>query len=204
MRTSLASGAISHRPCLGFAKERREARAAVEARQAEPVDRAVASNEREGLAIADDGVILDTAWHQGSDKNGVERDNVSFCEGFLGWRRCLPPPRRTPALPFETIAASIANRPESARPPRAFYCRLTMRHRRGRASRQRIREVPNGTLCNPPRPVADIAACGAALEPDGRRGQSAQSGSDHHQIAGRVAVGNAALVSSRAAPTRVL
>ena len=56
-----------------FAKQRRETRRAVEARQAQPVYRTVASNEREGLAIADDGVIFDTAGHQGLDECGRTR-----------------------------------------------------------------------------------------------------------------------------------
>jgi hypothetical protein len=55
---------------------------------------------------------------------------------------------------------------------------------------------PSGTVCNPARPVADITSCGAALEPNRCGRQSAQSGSDYHQAAGRVAMGNAALVSS--------
>ena len=102
-------------PVLGFAKQRAEARAAVEAGQAQPVDRAVASNEREGLAIADDGVILDTAWHQGSDNAG-ERDTVSSCEGSLGRAASLISTSLSTSSPlFETIAATIANRPGSGR-----------------------------------------------------------------------------------------
>jgi hypothetical protein len=57
------------------------------------------------------------------------------------------------------------------------------------------RRSPGGTVRNAARPVADIASCGAALEPVGCGRQSAQSGSDHHQDAGRVAMGNAAFVS---------
>ena len=52
------------------------------------------------------------------------------------------------------------------------------------------------TVCNPARPGTDVTSCGAALQANGCGRQSAQSGADHHQVARRVAMGNAALVSS--------
>ena len=50
---------------LGAAKERGKARAAVETGQAQPVDRAVAPDERHRLAVSDNGVILDAKRHPG-------------------------------------------------------------------------------------------------------------------------------------------
>ena len=44
---------------IGRAEQRREARARVEAREAAPVDRPVAADERGGLQVADEGVVLD-------------------------------------------------------------------------------------------------------------------------------------------------
>ena len=55
----LAAGASSQRPLLLVAEQRGEARAGVEAREAEPVDRAVAADERRGLQVADQAVVLD-------------------------------------------------------------------------------------------------------------------------------------------------
>ena len=40
-RATAPAGAISQRPCVGVAEQRREAGAGVEAREAQPVDRAV-------------------------------------------------------------------------------------------------------------------------------------------------------------------
>jgi hypothetical protein len=48
---------------LGVAEQRCEAGIVVEARPAEPVDGAVAGNERRGLAIANEAVILDGLGH---------------------------------------------------------------------------------------------------------------------------------------------
>jgi hypothetical protein len=45
------------------AQQRREAGGRVEARQAEPVDRAVLADERRGLRVADEGVVLDGERH---------------------------------------------------------------------------------------------------------------------------------------------
>ena len=45
--------------CSGVAEQRGEARARVEAREAEPVDRAAALDERRRLQVADQRVVLD-------------------------------------------------------------------------------------------------------------------------------------------------
>ncbi len=50
---------------LGTAEQGGEAGAGVEARPAQPVDRAVARDQRRGLAVADDGVILQRRRHPG-------------------------------------------------------------------------------------------------------------------------------------------
>ena len=58
-RGARPAGAISQRPCSGVAEQRGEARARVEARQAQPVDRAVAADQRGRLGVADERVVLD-------------------------------------------------------------------------------------------------------------------------------------------------
>jgi hypothetical protein len=55
---------------LGLAQNGRKAGLAVEARQAEPVDRSVPPDQRRGAAIADHGVILDPAHLSGSCLQG--------------------------------------------------------------------------------------------------------------------------------------
>ena len=62
-----AAGAISQRPWFSSPEQRREARAAVEARHAQPVDRAVVADERGGLGVADQGVLLDARGHCRTD-----------------------------------------------------------------------------------------------------------------------------------------
>jgi len=47
-------------PVSGLTQQRREARPAVEARQAKPIDRAVASDQRCRAAITDQRIILDS------------------------------------------------------------------------------------------------------------------------------------------------
>src|SRR5688500_5554252 len=51
---------------LGRAQERREAGRGIEARPAQPVDRAIARDERGGLAVADQRVVFDAGGHQAS------------------------------------------------------------------------------------------------------------------------------------------
>ena len=58
-RAELARGLDRPVAVLRVAEERGEQRSRVEARQAEPVDRAVAADERGGLQIADEPVVLD-------------------------------------------------------------------------------------------------------------------------------------------------
>lgn len=45
-------------------EQRREARRRIEARQAEPIDRAVATDERGALAVAEQRIVFDTQRHQ--------------------------------------------------------------------------------------------------------------------------------------------
>src|SRR5262249_9272763 len=47
-------------------QQRREHRGRIKTRPAQPVDRTVAANERGGLAITDQRIVFDTAWHRGS------------------------------------------------------------------------------------------------------------------------------------------
>ena len=61
-RRSARRGAMRQRPCSGVAEQRGEAGAGVEARPAQPVDRAVAADQRGGLAVADQRVVLDARW----------------------------------------------------------------------------------------------------------------------------------------------
>ena len=51
------------RPLVFVAEERREARRRVEARRAQPVDRAVDADQRRGLGIADQCVVFEPEWH---------------------------------------------------------------------------------------------------------------------------------------------
>src|SRR6185437_10710188 len=44
---------------LGLAQKSRETRVGIEARHAQPVDRAVAADQSRGMAIPDDGIIFD-------------------------------------------------------------------------------------------------------------------------------------------------
>ena len=60
-------------PVLGVAEQRREDRSRVEARQAEPVDAAVAADERGGLEIADQSVVLDAGHYSPSSRNDAKR-----------------------------------------------------------------------------------------------------------------------------------
>src|SRR4029077_10089113 len=58
-----ARGGDQPAPVLPRAEERREAGARVEARHAEPVDRAVAADQRSGVVVADERVVLDPERH---------------------------------------------------------------------------------------------------------------------------------------------
>ena len=58
-RVYLGPGAISQRPFLCVAEERGKAGIGIESRPAQPVDRAVAADQRCGLAIADQRIVLD-------------------------------------------------------------------------------------------------------------------------------------------------
>src|SRR5688572_23769999 len=48
---------------LGRAEQRREAGARIEARQTEPIDRAIARDERRALAVADQRVVFNVRRH---------------------------------------------------------------------------------------------------------------------------------------------
>ena len=50
-------------PVLGCPEKRREARIRIEARPAQPVDRAVAADERGGVAVPDQRVVFDPSRH---------------------------------------------------------------------------------------------------------------------------------------------
>ena len=56
---------------IGGAEQRREARAAVEARNAPPVDRALARHERGRVAVAEQGVVLERGGHGARDATSV-------------------------------------------------------------------------------------------------------------------------------------
>ena len=56
-------------PVLGVAEQRGEDRARVEARQAEPVDAAVTADERGGLEVSDQPVVLDAGHYSPSSRN---------------------------------------------------------------------------------------------------------------------------------------
>src|SRR4029079_4049330 len=57
-------GAYEPAAVVAGAEQRREAGRTVEARPAQPVERAVAPDEGGGLAVSDEGVVLDRAGHR--------------------------------------------------------------------------------------------------------------------------------------------
>ncbi len=72
-RVELALGLDRPVPVLGVAEQRGEDRPRVEARQAEPVDAAVTADERGGLEIADQSVVLDAGHYSPSSRNDAKR-----------------------------------------------------------------------------------------------------------------------------------
>ena len=98
-----------------FAEQRRKHRFRIEARQAQPVDRAAARHQRGGVGVADDAVILDRRAHacRYAARSGVGNRRPSsgpiLCgpaprpaarsrsSGSARWRLANPPPR--PARP---------------------------------------------------------------------------------------------------------
>ena len=63
LRVRHPAASTSHRPCSLVPSKRGEAGARVEARPAQPVDRAAARDERHRLTIADDRVVLEWRAH---------------------------------------------------------------------------------------------------------------------------------------------
>ena len=73
----------------GVAEQRREAGRGVEARQAEPVDRAVAADQRSRLRVADDGVVFDGQAHGdvgGAPGGAADRRRKRTCRLLAGGR----------------------------------------------------------------------------------------------------------------------
>ena len=79
-----ARGAISQRPLLGAAEQRGKARVGIEARPAQPVDRAVARHQRGRFAVPDQRVISNADSHRSSQPEVDDEVNYgwhgSYCQ----------------------------------------------------------------------------------------------------------------------------
>ena len=136
------------------AEQRGEAGAGVEAREAEPVDRAVAADERRGLAVADQRVVLDPR-HQRSSISSAKRGSrfatarLNACLVLLGrvlverrgevrrgGRRAVRCPSRRGRRSRRTAPPPRRGRRGRmpARPPRSRRSGAAARARRGRAA----------------------------------------------------------------------
>ena len=80
---------------LRLAEQRGKDRFRIETRQAEPVDRAVARDQRGGVGVADDPVILDRSAHRPSWRPGAPRRTTGSAgrRPFSGPIPCGPAPR---------------------------------------------------------------------------------------------------------------
>ena len=110
-----SAGAISQRPCLCGAEQRRKAGVGIEGRPAQPVDRAVAADQRRGLAIADQPIIFDPAGQGVSPPSAFrsaprDRSRVAaFERGDVDRRRDLLERHRKPPPPVRMFVDGAGN-----------------------------------------------------------------------------------------------
>ena len=127
---SSPAGASSQRPWSGVAEQRGEAGARVEAREAAPVDRAVAADERGGLQVADQRVVLDS--HGAAEGVELAAGLLDPLGGLLGVALGL-----LPALVRLTLLGERRRCSSSASRSRARASASALRRRRRVSARRR-------------------------------------------------------------------
>src|SRR5262249_31394370 len=82
---------------LACAKQGGKTRIGIEARPAQPVDRAIARDQRRRLAIANQAVVFDAGWHGGlQSKSRRVRPHALTLKGLPVSVQKVPQPRRAP------------------------------------------------------------------------------------------------------------
>ena len=157
---------------LGGSEQRREAGAAVEARHAPPVDRAVACDERRRAAVAEEGVVLErgahrcvtviaaasglvrspaprqgVARHRGRDAARYADDDTLRCRRR---RHAASRPRSSTSPPGPRTAAIRVETPQPATPDAVAACGRELvgqlRHRRARSAARCRRSSCDGIV----------------------------------------------------------